>query len=832
MLTCTPPARLYLSEPQLTAALHATLRLSRLVCYSRLKALAKHAAATEIVLRIAFPNSCASSVHFDMSSSIGSDIFALLSVLFISLFVLLLLRHYLPLRTTPAYLLVPVFFALALPISLVLLVPIDLASNARDPDSDDPSTPQSSTKAIWLPDGVLLAVWRVAYWLTFALTWFILPLLGEYVDSGARTPKEKMIYSLRSNARYQLIVLGCGVLGLVYVFMSNGFKGTSIKGLIMALAYCWALIQAIYLMGHGLVVIPKRLFKYASISGRLRRLQERAPQIHEKLEDAVSELQELEAQVAQLQRRKLGVQQDHQEWITDLAENNINRVSLPAVVGALPPTQSAPTVPASITDRYLADLGRRLVRARHKQLRFVDTWFRLVQDANETQAILESRNSKKLDSVRSGRTGRKRISLHTPFSRHIYHTYIIPGLSILLGAVLAVSSAFIIWSELVKHALPQLSVITYLVVKNPDFNASLNTESESSSSTDDNNKIPFVGQLISSLLITYMCLAALSALGTVRVWGNRALVVRNTYPESATWYAGQVAKLTVPLTFNFITFFPAPVSQPTAFYRFLGNLINLTPLGRSFENWFPIFILLPVAAALFNLYGRIGRWLSGTWIDAFMGGMGDEEDDENPISSFGTGSWREGRALIERELLARADADRMPLSDSARPSLDVQRGPTGSRYRDEPTLTLGNAFDDADADYDPSRAAGDARDLRGEAASQSAARQERFARDREQRDRLAAATSAAREEEGDENVFEGFAHRVKNTIDTVEAPEWFQKRPKWMGGQGDETDGGGIGGSRAFGRNNAGERAEDENEFTRTLGRLFGGKKDDGRVRL
>lgn len=96
-------------------------------------------------------------------SSVGSEAFALLALLVISLLVLLLLRHFLPLRTTPAYLLTPVFLALALPASIVLLVPIDLASSS--------GTDDDASRGIWLPQKVVLVAWRVAYWLTFALTW-------------------------------------------------------------------------------------------------------------------------------------------------------------------------------------------------------------------------------------------------------------------------------------------------------------------------------------------------------------------------------------------------------------------------------------------------------------------------------------------------------------------------------------------------------------------------------------------------------------------------------------------------------------------------------------
>ena len=114
-----------------------------------------------------------------MKSSIGSDAFAVLSLALISIFVLLLLRHFLPLRTTPAYLVVPIFLALALPISIILLVPIDLASSSRIDDE--------ASRGIWLPDGILLVAWRITYWLTFALTWYLhkhlLPLACSLLTS-------------------------------------------------------------------------------------------------------------------------------------------------------------------------------------------------------------------------------------------------------------------------------------------------------------------------------------------------------------------------------------------------------------------------------------------------------------------------------------------------------------------------------------------------------------------------------------------------------------------------------------------------------------------------
>ena len=96
-------------------------------------------------------------------SPVPFEIFTLVALLILSLVVLLILRYFLPLRTTPAYLLVPVFFALWLPAGIVLLVPIDLASSARADDE--------AARGIWLPLRFLQVWWRITYWLTFALTW-------------------------------------------------------------------------------------------------------------------------------------------------------------------------------------------------------------------------------------------------------------------------------------------------------------------------------------------------------------------------------------------------------------------------------------------------------------------------------------------------------------------------------------------------------------------------------------------------------------------------------------------------------------------------------------
>ena len=534
----------------------------------------------------------------------------------------------------------------------------------------------------------------------------------------------------------------------------------------MALAYCVGLVQAVLLLGHGLVAVPRRLFLGAA--QRLKKLQLKAPRVHEKLEDAVMEMRALEHQVSQLKGIKNSLSWELRGWIEELADTSTLATSAQVSTQAFDDGSNA--IPGVITKRYLADLTRRVNRARHKCARFTETWNLLIREAANTQAILDSYASQMLEFSKPS-TERPLpffSKLLTPHLRYLIHGHILPAVRVFFGFVLGLASTCIVWSELIKFAAPQLSIISLTIVRYPD---------------GEEGRVSFFGQMLAIFWLFYMCASTLASFDDVKIWGNRALVRRSTYGESACWYAGQIAKLTIPLTYNFVTFMPPAVHQRTEFYKFLGKLIVLTPLGKWFDYVFPILILFPACATLFNFYGRIKAVL----------GFGIVEDDEESVSAFGTGSWREGRDLIDQELQGRTNLDSTALLEASSTSLPASRsnvtnGPNTAPRTKPPDRTPTLYIPPAARDRSPPR----------------------------QARRLAAATQAAEEE--DESIFSGFAHRVKNTIDSVERPEWLSelgKRPKWMGGAND-TNG------ESSGRADSG----------RGLGRWFGGRPGDGRVRL
>lgn len=599
----------------------------------------------------------------------------------------------------------------------------------------------------------------------------ILPLLAEYADAGNREPKDRFIYSLRSNLRYQLIVLSSGAAGMIYFFFQTGVRVTSLKALVMALAYAWGLILAIYLMGHGLVAIPRHFYRSASISGTLRRIQTQAPRVHERMVETNEELAHLEAQVLQLRQRKNGTARDFQEWIEELADASDTPDSRIGQ-GAIPGRTDA-TIPAVITERYLADLTRKLKIARHKRIGYIEEWDRLVQDSHDTQAILDASGSKKLDFGRPSSQGFTfgKFKPLTPTTRYYLHANVLPFVRLVLSGVFAIASVSIIWSEVFKSAVPKICIVGLSLIHHP-------------SSPD--GQIGFAGQVMAACWLLYMCAAALTSMREVKVWRGRALVRRHTYGESACWYACQVAKLSVPLSYNFITFVPKEIYEETIFYQFLGKLINLTPLGTGFSSFFPILILIPVCATAFGLYGKV-KSIAGF-------GMLDEEDNEEEggnAAGFGTGGWREGRTLIERHIHNEG---------AGRASANNNTSSLGLRTRDHSPASLPPPVTNYSAPTPSSRVLGNARAT----------------------PRRVAAAAGEDERAENEGFFSDFAHRVRNTIDTIERPEWVQEvaaglgqRPKWMNGNEGDSGGGG------------------QSKVGQGLTKWFGGgRQSDGRVRL
>ena len=439
---------------------------------------------------------------------------------------------------------------------------------------------------------------------------------------------------------------------MIYFITTSGLSFRSLYGLVVALAHCYALTLAIYLMGHGLVALPRQFFQHASVAGKLRKLQTQAVGTYDSLMDATAKLLEVQEEVRLLQQRKHNVAPEFRDWIDELGDicalpgSYLSPRERTMLSQGIHSTGTAPSPPPVITEEYLAALTRRFKNVINKRTRYIAAWGTLLQEASDCQHILDSLPTRSLPPLpRVAASGSLPASFFsesftflTPFTRHILHVYIVPFFRRTIATFLALASISIVWSEIVSSFAPKLSLLGLTISWGVGG---------------------IFQQAITASWIAYMVISSLLSLSSVRLWNGYALIPRKTSGGSACFYASYAARLTVPLSYNFLTLLPPEQTmwKDTVFHHFLGRLVNLTPLGQGFSMFFPIFILFPVGASLFNWYDRVKECCG--FGDYFHWGDEEEAGEDGRIGSNGGGvswAWREGRELIDRELGAGVSA--------------------------------------------------------------------------------------------------------------------------------------------------------------------------------
>lgn len=445
------------------------------------------------------------------------------------------------------------------------------------------------------------------------MTWAILPGLQGFVDSGYYGTTRKIADSFRRNAKYQLVLLVVGGVGLVYVILSSGLSFGSLKALAIALSHSYALVLALWLMGHGFINLPRRLWVEANSAECLRHFYQQAMPANDAIAEALSDYADIAAEVMALRPfRDIG---QYAPWIDEL----LSKVEAGPGIPLTNHTSSTPVTGharnqvdrSMINDDYLSSLTSRFKTARNRLIRYDADWQKLLREASRVEDIFNSKESSAL-------VFRFKKTPLPPRAAFWYYSIIRPQLQRFFAVFFAALSIVIVWSEITHGTV--LSIVNISMKYTTGF----------------------WQQTLSSLFLGYMCACALSSLTRIRIFKVYALVYRHTDPSSLLFYAMYACRLTVPLSFNFITLI---TSRDSVFEDFLGKFINLTPLGKYFNDWLPRFILIPMLMTVFHVYDRVR--------DYFGFGLSFDDDEEQDYDEQGRplhGSVVEGKHLIRRAL--------------------------------------------------------------------------------------------------------------------------------------------------------------------------------------
>lgn len=499
------------------------------------------------------------------------------------------LRYHIPLFLYPVYYLVPLFLAIYMPLSITFLLPIDYVSHNSS----------SPIAGFAISDTSILYMWKSNYWTTFLLTWVLLPVLKDYYDSGHYSKLKKLQSSLRANLKFHAVVLLISVAGAIYLMLEVGLTVGHLKSMIIALSHIYALVLALWLMAHGLIAIPRNRWLEGNLIQDLNHHYLKVPKLVDTLEDTKISFKEEVLQVLILEKNftspSVPENLKHRDWILSLAEQ-IPRDLRESVSRQYVYDEARSITRHQLTESFVTHLTYNFQTHLNKLRAHTSEYDTVLEAVTRLQTVIDARaceNPQERAQIMLGL--RSRLS---PRANFYLQCHVKPVLARLLSLVLFSASFVIIQSEFFHST--KMSLLNTIIYKTGIHNHNLTQV------------------ICSAVVFLYMLFCSLNSLARLKIFNMYRLVPFNSDPVSACFYASYIARLTIPLSYNFITLF---TSRNSIFEEWYGKSIHLTGLFNLMNNWIPRLLLIPIVLTTFNVYERLKKRLGfhsdfyGSWAD-------------------------------------------------------------------------------------------------------------------------------------------------------------------------------------------------------------------------
>lgn len=509
----------------------------------------------------------------------------------------------------------------------------------------------------FVPEGVLQSLWRVVYWTSQALTWIILPLMQSYSTAGEFTVMGKLKRALIENAIYYgSYLLIFGVL-LVYVALQPGISldAGKLKVICITASNTWGLFLLVLLLGYGLVEVPRSCWNAGHRGHSLRyayfkasKLSLEKSEAQDKLDDVLEEVQLAAGSVTHQHplRKHLEVILSKVPSSTGAKGNGRGRHRAHPEIDALSG--------AAVTEKSLVRLHQQVIRALQQHGRTQCQWTTLVEKALALEDVARNEESPERRFRRSAPHDHPTGCAPT---LEWYWRCCVRGWSLrILGAVLALLSAALVWSEMTFFVRQPILTLFGIFHR-------------SAESSHDYVAI----ELMSIVTIGYLCVCAYYTVFRVRVLNYYYLAPQHQTDEYSLIFSGMLlCRLTPPMCLNFLGLIHLDTHvtseagrMETAYTEIMGHMDVISIIANGFNIYFPMLICVLCLATYLHVGSRLLHWLG---FEQFLG------DDDMTVDLV-----NEGRDLIKRE---RGRRQRVALGESRR----RPQARSATARQDEPDL--------------------------------------------------------------------------------------------------------------------------------------------------
>jgi len=422
-------------------------------------------------------------------------------------------------------------------------------------------------------------IWRINWWIAFVLWYFVFPILGEYVTSGAFTVKGKLIYWVIQNLIFYAVMGLLGGIALLYLWSKGQFdsENGSFSGFLIFWTNAYGLILIILFLGYGVIAVPKKYYGMKQFSFKRKFVYFKVYNKEETFHDKRFKLEELAATALALKSKiKDNIILD--KWPQEFIEKAESFAS------------------ADYLDESDKGDEKSLISLNGKMKKAIEDYERahwsLRQTLKEAIWLEDIENSE--PNVFDSKVGGWLMEYKTyrVFSWY-WETKLNPIVSFILFLITTTFSIIIVFGEVSIYLFKSSSsVIRDLFVNN--FNNF------------------FLTTVVIMVPLGYLWFCTFYGIFHIKLFGRYALNPNHhTDSFSLNLSATLLTRLAPPLCYNFILLAKL---EGTVFEKFMGEMEFIPVLGVSFQELFPILL---VVLAIFNLLDVWSRLLRFVGFDSY-----------------------------------------------------------------------------------------------------------------------------------------------------------------------------------------------------------------------
>lgn len=566
----------------------------------------------------------------------GQESFAVPALCIVTAATVLLLRYFAAAETSWAVRL-QVMLSWTLSLSIIALVPADIAATANNEDGARPGL------------GIL---WDLSYWTTFCLTWFVLPIHQIYEDAGDFSVGGRLRTSIRENLIFYAVIVLVAVLGVVLLVANAAMTFAGVAAFSIAVSNMFGICTGVFLLGYGLVEVPRGVWRGADITARPAEAYRRVGVAARSLEasfDALWKIVRASETTQEVMPRRHDLR-----WAMAVIASETPKSSSFGGNGAGNGGARGEDGEEDYLDydydevKDLVTLRRELKRKLRVYRRTAAQYVIAVEAALEAEAVCTSgtagglgdrgclmgSSEKRFRSpLRPARPGKLGETLETV--EWWWKCRLQPLALRLAALVLGAFSLLTVWAE-----------TTMWTTQAVEGGADLSPFSAMVRSASTQAGI----HLAVMVPLGYMCFCAYYSLFRLGLFSFYQLVPNATDSFSLLVNAALTCRYSAPLSLNFLMLVPSlkeTSGRDTVFHNKMAE--NVPVAAQRFNAVFPAIMCLYCAAIFFDVFDKMLRTLAGDAGDGYTF-ESDERDSERDAHVS------EGKRFVERERAAMASA--------------------------------------------------------------------------------------------------------------------------------------------------------------------------------